>query len=180
MEIPACQGEAPPHWPAGPWQTSQGQATLGLDCFADKSVGSTPVSRLEAAHLISATAHATPEQGLADHPRSQAGGGRPRGGGQGQVGEEGPGPELEVLHCPQQHGPQRCLCLAHIFPEFPAVEGLPLPPPWRGSPGHPVRPGTSVLWEWLTALHVLLAPTPPVPTQQNVRSVPVATTAFQG
>lgn len=66
--------EKPPSLTRRPLADKPGQATLGLDCFADKAIGSTPVCMLAAAHLSSATARPTSEQGLADHPRSQAGG----------------------------------------------------------------------------------------------------------
>ena len=74
----------------------------------------------------------------------------------------------------------RPFCLAHVFPAFPALEGLSPPAPWRGSQEDPAPLGTSVLWGWLTPRSVLLAPTPLAPTPQNVPSVPVATTVFQG
>lgn len=78
---------------------------------------------------------------------------------------------------PLDRGP---LLFGPVFPAFPALVELPLPPPRRGSPGDPVPLGTSVLWKWLTPLRVLLAPMPLAPTQQNVTSVPEATTVFRG
>ena len=160
---------------------------LGPNCSADKVTGRTSVCRLVAARLISASTHRTPDHSWAAHPGGSLEGRGPRGRrSREQTGQEGA--QAHARSASAAHGCKpfssspllRPFCLALVFPASPALEEPSPSPPRRGFLGDHAPPGTSALWEWLAPLRVLLAPTPLAPTQQNVTSVPVATTVLQG
>lgn len=84
------------------------------------------------------------------------------------------------LQTPWKLSSAKALCLDPIFPAFPTLAGLALAQPWKSSLEDPVSLAISVLGEWWSPCHALLAAALLAPMRWNFTSVLMVTTVSQG